>query len=217
MKFKVTPLVAVILAILTLSTVVSAQPTYADTTSEQKHIESVNKKVKKKDGDTFTGAMVYKNNLVLVLNDDAATSLTGTKSTKALMLAEISKEIYKYQDNTLAKDGILVIGGYVKSDDGREPTVSVYYAKSDWHSSYIDNHPDVYTNRVSEYMKNPTGVLDDATYYYINGLYTKAMDSDFNDKAPFNNISLVKQEGAPDWLLDFNSAMVYPKLGTIVN
>lgn len=181
------------------------------------HIKSVNKKIKKKDSQYFSGAMVYKNNLVLILKNDVSTDLTVSKTTKKQLLIGISNELYKYKDNSLANEGILVIGGYVKDDDGeKQSTISVYYSKENLSSSYLNKDNVSYSDRMNDFRKDPVGVLTNSTYYYINGLYTKAIDSDFNSKAPFNGMSLVNQEGAPDWILDFNSNVIYPKSNSVV-
>lgn len=61
------------------------------------HIKSVNKKIKKKDSQYFSGAMGYKNNLVLILKNDVSTDLTVSKTTKKQLLIGISNELYKYK------------------------------------------------------------------------------------------------------------------------
>ncbi len=195
----------------------SYSSSYVSADDVNAHIQSVDKKIKKKDNDYFSGAMVYKNNLVLILKKSTANDLTAFKSTKKQLLIGIANELYKYKNNSLATNGILVIGGYVKDDDGdKQPTISVYYSKDDLNGSYLAKDNVSYSRRMNDFRKDVTGVLNNSTYYYINGLYTKAIDEDFNDEAPFDGMSLVKQDGAPDWILDFNSGVIYPKSKTVV-
>lgn len=133
-------------------------------------ITALSKKLRK-DYDIFSGATVYKDTLVFVVSSDSAyDDLVGFKVNQKVMMRDFMDAVHDYRNNPLAKNGIMILGGYITMDDKtKHATIMAYY------DSTATQNPDFGSMAVT--TDHPLYALTEATNYYVFRAWLRQNDA----------------------------------------
>lgn len=167
------------------------------------NVKQISKHIKK-GSDTFSGATTTNGVLTFVVKNSAAYSGVGEgKAGQKVFSNDVQNALYKYRDNPLTQNGILVTGACIKLDDGsKKPLFVAYYDKVTIDTTVAEDY-----SRPMENFKHPLRVVNDADAYFV---YKHFLD--YNDVTGiFKNVDPYNTDNAPEWFRPIVQGTTVPK------